>query len=355
MTEKKELDLSVGEMEEPNEEEMEEEAEDAAINAEAGKTSEELENELDEDEEESEEDEADSEDISSSQLSDPASIAKRRSNDAVGDYLKTIGKIPLLTAEQEKDLARRVKRGDQEAKNTLVSSNLRLVVSIAKKYNNRGLPMMDLIQEGNIGLMRAAEKFDPEKGFRFSTYATWWISQGVSRAIADQGRTIRLPVHISELNSKIYRARKQLAQELNREPTPEEISAFLGGDITPDRIRELEVILMEPTSTDLMVGEDGESAIGDFIEDRNTQSPEGYAREQQLKETMDSVLGELTEREEFVVRKRFGIDGERPMTLEEVGNLIGVTRERVRQIEEKAMNKMKNPVRAKRLSVFLPD
>ena len=357
MTEKdeKELDLSVGEMEEPNEEEMEEEAEDAAINAEAGETSEKLESGLDEDDEESEEEEADSEDISSSQLSDPASIAKRRSNDAVGDYLKTIGKIPLLTAEQEKDLARRVKRGDQEAKNTLVSSNLRLVVSIAKKYNNRGLPMMDLIQEGNIGLMRAAEKFDPEKGFRFSTYATWWISQGVSRAIADQGRTIRLPVHISELNSKIYRARKQLSQELNREPTPEEISKRLGGEITPEKIRELQVIMMEPTSTDLVVGDDSNSTIGDFLEDRESQSPEDYLRLELLKETMNSVLGELTEREEKVIRLRFGLDGSRPMTLEEVGKEFGVTRERVRQIEGQALHKLEHPVRAKRLSVFLPD
>ncbi|MGN1389776.1 MAG: sigma-70 family RNA polymerase sigma factor, partial [Bulleidia sp.] len=233
-----------------------------------------------------------------------------RSSDPVRSYLKQIGQIPLLTAEQELDVAHRMKQGDEEAKQLLVSSNLRLVVSIAKKYVGRGMQFLDLIQEGNIGLMKAADKFDPDKGFKFSTYATWWIRQAISRAIADQARTIRLPVHLVEANGKVVRMQRQLVQELGRDPTPEEIAARLK-DITPEKVKELQLVTMDPVSMETPVGDESDAHLGDFIEDKNGQRPEDFAEGQLLKEEINRVLSELTEREEQVIRLRFGLDGSR--------------------------------------------
>lgn len=271
--------------------------------------------------------------------------------DPVRQYLREIGKVNLLAAEEEVELAKRIEKGDKAAKDKLISSNLRLVVSIAKKYVGRGLTLLDLIQEGNIGLHRAAEKYDWRKGYKFSTYATWWIRQAITRAIADQARTIRIPVHMVETINKLFRTSRRLMQELGREPTPEEIGDEM--DMDPDRVREIFKIAQETTSLEAPVGEEEDSQLGDFIEDTTAEQPLETASRELLKENLNEVLSTLSDREAKVLKLRFGLDGEKPMTLEEVGREFGVTRERIRQIEAKALRKLKHPSRRKKLQDYL--
>ena len=272
-------------------------------------------------------------------------------NDPVKMYLKEIGRVPLLKPEDEPEIAKRIEEGDEEARNILITSNLRLVVSIAKKYVGRGMLFLDLIQEGNMGLVKAVEKFDYTKGFKFSTYATWWIRQAITRAIADQARTIRIPVHMVETINKLTRIQRQLVQELGRDPTAEEISQKMDG-ISPEKVREIQKIALEPISLETPIGEEDDSHLGDFIEDKDAMSPDQYASNQLLKDEINSVLSGLTEREEKVLRLRFGLYDGRTRTLEEVGKEFNVTRERIRQIEAKALRKLKHPTRSKRLKDF---
>lgn len=272
-------------------------------------------------------------------------------NDPVRMYLKEIGRVPLLSAEEEIDLAERIEQGDEEAKRRLAEANLRLVVSIAKRYVGRGMLFLDLIQEGNMGLIKAVEKFDYRKGFKFSTYATWWIRQAITRAIADQARTIRIPVHMVETINKLIRVSRQLLQELGREPSPEEIAEKM--DLTPEKVREIMKIAQEPVSLETPIGEEDDSHLGDFIEDQDALAPSDAAAYELLKEQLEDVLDTLTEREENVLRLRFGLDDGRTRTLEEVGKVFGVTRERIRQIEAKALRKLRHPSRSKRLKDFL--
>ncbi len=272
-------------------------------------------------------------------------------NDPVRMYLKEIGRVDLLSADEEIELAKRIEEGDEEAKRRLAEANLRLVVSIAKRYVGRGMLFLDLIQEGNMGLMKAVEKFDFQKGFKFSTYATWWIRQAITRAIADQARTIRIPVHMVETINKLIRVQRQLLQDLGREPTPEEIAEDM--DLTPDKVREILKIAQEPVSLETPIGEEDDSHLGDFIEDQEATSPSEHAAYELLKEQLEDVLDTLTDREENVLRLRFGLDDGRTRTLEEVGKVFGVTRERIRQIEAKALRKLRHPSRSKRLKDFL--
>ena len=274
-------------------------------------------------------------------------------NDPVRMYLKEIGRINLLTSAEEFEYAKRVEEGDPEAKRVLAESNLRLVVSIAKRYVGRGMLFLDLIQEGNIGLMKAVDKFDPSKGYKFSTYATWWIRQAITRAIADQARTIRVPVHMVETINKLARVQRQLTQELNREPTDEEIAEKL--DISIEKVREVYKISQDPVSLETPIGEEEDSHLGDFIPDGHTMGPEEYATVEMLKEELNNVLATLTEREEKVLRLRFGLDDGQCRTLEEVGQIFGVTRERIRQIEAKALRKLKHPSRSRKLKDFLTE
>ena len=274
-------------------------------------------------------------------------------SDPVRMYLKEIGQINLLSNDEEFEYAHRAVEGDEYAKKVLAESNLRLVVSIAKRYVGRGMLFLDLIQEGNIGLMKAVDKFDPEKGYKFSTYATWWIRQAITRAIADQARTIRIPVHMVETINKIARVQRQLTQELNREPTDEEIAKKIGMPV--EKIRDVYKISQDPVSLETPIGEEDDSHLGDFIKDERTMSPEEYATIEMLKEELSGVLLTLTEREEKVLRLRFGLDDGQCRTLEEVGQVFNVTRERIRQIEAKALRKLRHPSRSRRLKDFMTD
>ena len=271
--------------------------------------------------------------------------------DPVRMYLKEIGKVPLLSAEEEIELAKRMEQGDENAKKRLAEANLRLVVSIAKRYVGRGMLFLDLIQEGNLGLIKAVEKFDYRKGYKFSTYATWWIRQAITRAIADQARTIRIPVHMVETINKLIRVSRQLLQELGREPTPEEIAEEM--DMPVDRVREILKISQEPVSLETPIGEEEDSHLGDFIQDDNVPVPADAAAFTLLKEQLVEVLGTLTDREQKVLRLRFGLDDGRARTLEEVGKEFNVTRERIRQIEAKALRKLRHPSRSRKLKDYL--
>ncbi len=273
--------------------------------------------------------------------------------DPVRMYLREIGRIPLLKSEEEISLAQKIEKGDRKAKKKLTESNLRLVVSIAKKYVMRGLSLLDLIQEGNQGLIRAVEKYDWRKGFKFSTYATWWIRQAITRAIADQARTIRIPVHMVETINKLIRIQRQLMQKLGREPESQEIADIMGEGMTGTRVREILKIAQDTTSLETPVGDEDDSILGDFIADTSQPTPIEAASKELLKENIEEVLSTLTDREAKVLRMRFGLDGKNPMTLEEVGREFGVTRERIRQIEAKALRKLKHPSRRKKLQDYL--
>ena len=283
---------------------------------------------------------------------DPTSVASDvKINDPVRMYLKEIGRVELLTADEEVALAQRIEQGDPVAKQELAEANLRLVVSIAKRYVGRGMSFLDLIQEGNMGLMKAVEKFDYHKGFKFSTYATWWIRQAITRAIADQARTIRIPVHMVETINKLVRIQRQLLQDLGREPTPEEIGAEM--DLPTEKVRDILKIAQEPVSLETPIGEEDDSHLGDFIEDHDATSPADYTSAELLKEQLNEVLDTLTDREENVLRLRFGLEDGQSKTLEQVGQQFGVTRERIRQIEAKALRKLRHPSRSKQLKDFL--
>ena len=304
------------------------------------------EDELDEDDEgEDEEDEEDDSEDTSSQ------VDRKKSFDSMKAYLQEIGAVDRLTPEEEIEIGRRAAQGDPEAKEIMINANLRLVVAMARKFLNRGLSYQDLIQEGNLGLIKAVEKFDYEKGFKFSTYATWWIRQAITRAIADQARTIRIPVHMVETINKLIRVSRQLLQELGREPTPEEIAAEL--DMPVDRVREILKISQEPVSLETPIGEEEDSHLGDFIQDDNVPVPAEAAAQTLLKEQLDEVLSTLTEREQKVLRLRFGMSDGRARTLEEVGKEFDVTRERIRQIEAKALRKLRHPSRSRKLRDYL--
>ena len=274
-------------------------------------------------------------------------------DDPVRMYLKDIGKVPLLTAEEEVELAKRIQEGDVEAKKRLEMANLRLVVSIAKRYVGRGMQFLDLIQEGNLGLIKAAEKFDYEKGFKFSTYATWWIRQAITRAIADQARTIRVPVHMVENINKLVRAKRELVQSLGREPSPEEIAEYM--DVTVERVNEIQKISQEPVSLETPVGEEDDSHLGDFVQDDHMPVPEDVATQEALKQQIAEALSTLSDRERKVLELRFGLIDGRTRTLEEVGKEFSVTRERIRQIEAKALRKLRQPSRSRRLKDYLED
>ena len=297
---------------------------------------------------------ADEEELSDEELEITVDNVDAFADDSVRLYLREIGKIPLLTPEEEADLAQRVIKGDKKAKDKLAEANMRLVVSIAKRYSGRGLDLLDLIQEGNTGLLRAVEKFDPSKGFKFSTYATWWIRQAITRAIADQARTIRIPVHMVETINKVLRATRKLTQELNREPTVEEIAKEM--DMEPEKIEYVMKIKQDIASLDQSVGRDGDdedSVLGDFVEDEERISPEDSAANQILKEQLASIISTLSEREQKIIKLRFGIGGGRPHTLEEVGAEFSVTRERIRQIEAKALSKLRKHKDTKKLHEYL--
>ncbi len=274
-------------------------------------------------------------------------------NDPVRMYLKEIGQIKLLTMEEELELADRILAGDEEAKTILAEANLRLVVSIAKRYVGRGMLFLDLIQEGNIGLMKAVEKFDVSKGYKFSTYATWWIRQAITRAIADQARTIRVPVHMVETINKLARIQRQLTLELNREPSEEELAKKM--NVSVEKIRDIYKISQEPVSLETPIGEEDDSHLGDFIKDERNMSPEEYATHEMLKDEISDVLLTLTEREEKVIRLRFGLEDGKSRTLEEVGQMFGVTRERIRQIEAKALRKLRHPSRSRKLKDYMSE
>ena len=296
------------------------------------------------------------EELSDEELAITAENVDSFADDSVRLYLREIGKIPLLTPEEEADLAQRIVKGDKKAKDKMVESNMRLVVSIAKRYGGRGLDFLDLIQEGNTGLLRAVEKFDPDKGFKFSTYATWWVRQAITRAIADQARTIRIPVHMVETINKVLRTTRKLTAELNREPTNEEIAKAL--DMEPEKIDYVMRIKQDIASLDASIGREGDdedSVLGDFVEDEERDSPEDSAANQILKEQLSEIIATLTDREQKIIRLRFGIGGGRPHTLEEVGAEFDVTRERIRQIEAKALRKLKHPSRSRKLRTFLED
>ena len=294
------------------------------------------------------------EELSSEELAITAENVDAFADDSVRLYLREIGKIPLLTPEEEADLAQRIVKGDKKAKDKMVEANMRLVVSIAKRYGGRGLDFLDLIQEGNTGLLRAVDKFDPDKGFKFSTYATWWVRQAITRAIADQARTIRIPVHMVETINKVLRTTRKLTTELNREPTNEEIAAAL--DMEPEKIDYVMRIKQDIASLDASIsreGDDEESVLGDFVEDEERDSPEDSAANQILKEQLSEIISTLTDREQKIIRLRFGIGGGRPHTLEEVGAEFDVTRERIRQIEAKALSKLRKNKDTKKLHEYL--
>ena len=272
-------------------------------------------------------------------------------DDPVRMYLKEIGRVPLLSVEQEQILAQKMKEGDEKAKNSIVEANLRLVVSIAKKHLNKGMAFLDLIQEGNLGLMKVVEKFDSSKGYKFSTYATWWIRQAITRAIADQARTVRIPVHMVETIHKVSRVSRQLLQEYGREPTPEEIAEKIG--MTADKVRDTMKYALDPISLETPIGEEGDSHLGDFIPDEDSPAPAEAASYTLLKEQINEVLHTLTPREEQVLKLRFGLEDGRTRTLEEVGKEFDITRERIRQIEAKALRKLRHPSRSKRLKDYL--